>query len=95
MGLAEFAARRPASGSASRRRSAIAAIVACAVAARAQLATWQTSETLWTQARTATGSNFRAEAGLAEAARRRGDPDAAIARYQDAVRLAPMPRSFR
>ena len=75
--------------------SAIAAVVACAVAARAQLATWQTSETLWTQARTATGSNFRAEAGLAEVARRRGDPDVAIARYQDAVRLAPDAAEFQ
>ena len=75
--------------------AAVAAIVACAVAARAQVATWQTSETLWTQARAATGSNFRAEAGLAEVARRRGDPDAAIARYQDAVRLAPDAAEFQ
>jgi len=75
--------------------AAIAAVIACAVAARAQLATWRTSETLWTQARTATGSNFRAEAGLAEVARRRGDPDAAIAHYQDAVRLAPDAAEFQ
>jgi Tfp pilus assembly protein PilF len=74
--------------------TAIAAVVACAVVARAQVETWRTSETLWQQARAATGANFRAEAGLAEAARRRGDPDAAIAHYQEAVRLAPDAAEF-
>jgi Flp pilus assembly protein TadD len=72
----------------------VAAIVASAVVARAQVETWRTSETLWRQARAATGANFRAEAGLAEAARRRGDLDAAIAHYQEAVRLAPDAAEF-
>jgi Flp pilus assembly protein TadD len=74
--------------------AAVAAIAACAVVARAQVGTWRTSETLWQQARTATGSNFRAEAGLAEVARRRGDLDAAITHYQEAVRLAPDAADF-
>jgi Flp pilus assembly protein TadD len=73
---------------------AIAAVLACAVVARAQVETWRTSETLWQQARAATGANFRAEAGLAEVARRRGDSDSAIAHYQDAVRLAPDAAEF-
>jgi tetratricopeptide (TPR) repeat protein len=74
--------------------AAVAAIVACAVAARAQVGTWRTSETLWRQARAATAGNFRAEAGLAEVARRGGDPDAAIAHYHEAVRLAPDAADF-
>jgi Flp pilus assembly protein TadD len=74
--------------------AAVVVVAACAVAARAQVATWRSSETLWLQARAATGANFRAEAGLAEAARRRGDLDSAIAHYQEAVRLAPDAADF-
>jgi Tfp pilus assembly protein PilF len=73
---------------------ALAAIVSCATVARAQVETWRTSETLWRHAAAATSANFRAEAGLAEAARRRSDTDAAIAHYQEAVRLAPDAAEF-
>jgi hypothetical protein len=70
-------------------------VFACAVTARAQVNTWRTSETMWLQARAATGNNFRAEAGLAEAARRRGDLDAAISHYQTSVSLAPDAADFQ
>jgi Flp pilus assembly protein TadD len=73
----------------------LAAIISCAVVARTQVTTWRTSETLWHQARAATGNNFRAEAGLAEVARRRGDLDDAITHYQEAVRLAPDAADFQ
>ena len=75
--------------------ASLAVVVGCAIVARAQLETWRTSETLWQQARLATGANFRAEAGLAEVARRRGDLDGAIAHYQEAVRLAPDAAEFQ
>jgi Tfp pilus assembly protein PilF len=64
-------------------------VAGCAVAARAQVGTWRDSETLWTHALAVTTDNARASAGIAEVLAGRGEIDAAIAHYQNAVRLAP------
>jgi protein O-mannosyl-transferase len=80
-------------GSPAGRRAAVAlagvAILSCAVVARAQVDTWRNSETLWRHAMAVTTGNFRAYAGLAEVEASRGAIDAAIADYQEVVRLAP------
>jgi len=87
-GVAEIAA----SGRLARRLAtglACAAIVASAVTARAQVHTWRDSEALWRQALTVTTGNFRGHAGMAEVLASRGETDAAIAQYKEALRLAP------
>ena len=64
-------------------------VLAFAVAARAQVGYWRTSETLWGRALAVTTGNFRAHAGMAEVRSRQNRIDEAIAHYSEAVRLAP------
>jgi Tfp pilus assembly protein PilF len=68
---------------------ASATILTCAVVARAQVSTWQNSETMWSHALAVTTGNFRAYAGMAEVAASRGEIDVAISHYQQALALAP------
>jgi tetratricopeptide (TPR) repeat protein len=64
-------------------------VIVFAIAARAQVGYWQTSETLWSRALAVTENNFRAHAGMAEVRSRQNRVDEAIAHYTEAVRLAP------
>jgi len=64
-------------------------VIAFAIAARAQVGYWRTSETLWERALAVTDGNFRAHAGMAEVRSRQNRIDEAIAHYSEAVRLAP------
>lgn len=64
-------------------------IATLAVAARAQVSYWQTSETLWGRALAVTSGNFRAHAGMAEVRASQNRIDDAIAHYAEAIRLAP------
>ena len=68
---------------------AVAAVMACAATARAQVTVWRNSETLWTHALAVTPGNFRAHAGLAAVAAARGDSTLAIAHYRQALGGAP------
>ena len=67
----------------------LAVVLALAVAARTQVGSWRTSETLWDRALAVTTNNFRAHAGLAEVRSGQNRIDEAIAHYSEAVRLAP------
>jgi Tfp pilus assembly protein PilF len=66
-----------------------AVVLACAVTARAQVATWTTNESLWSHALTVTPDNYRAHVGLADALMDRGRADQAVLEYQAAARLVP------
>jgi Tfp pilus assembly protein PilF len=65
------------------------AIVPCAVIARADVAYWQDGTTMWTRDLAVAGENYRAHAGLAEAASVAGRTAEAIAEYEAAIRLVP------
>lgn len=66
-----------------------ASLLALGFAARAQVATWRTSTTLYAQAIAATGTNAFAERGLGRALRREGRGAQAHVHLQQAVRLRP------
>jgi tetratricopeptide (TPR) repeat protein len=66
-----------------------AVVLACAVTARAQVATWATNESLWSHALTVTPDNYRAHVGLADALMDRGRAAEAVLEYQAAARLVP------
>ena len=74
---------------------AIAAVVACGVVSSRQLATWQNSQTLWTQALGVTADNHRAEGGLANALASSGQYAQALPYYEEAHRLAPDSEEWR
>jgi tetratricopeptide (TPR) repeat protein len=69
--------------------AAAAIVMACAMAAQSQVATWATNESLWGHALAATPDNYRAHVGLADAAMDAGRPADAVVEYQAAARLVP------
>jgi Flp pilus assembly protein TadD len=69
---------------------AIAVVVACAGAARAQTAHWRDGVALWTHATVQQPGNARAHANLGVALARRGDLHAAIPHYEEALKLQPL-----
>jgi protein O-mannosyl-transferase len=79
--------------SAGRRRAcAIAAglaLVLLAGSAWRQVSFWRDSETLWSHALSVTSRNHEAHNGLARALARRGQMDAAIAQYEEALAIKP------
>jgi protein O-mannosyl-transferase len=68
---------------------ASAAIAAYALAGWAQVGLWQTSETLFAHAARVTRGNYIAHNNLGVALAARGRDDAAIAEYQEALRINP------
>ena len=75
------------------KRWALVAGTAAALAVLIGLAAWQTTfwrddETLWRHALACTADNGKAEIGLADALRRRGQADEAIAHYERAMQFA-------
>lgn len=66
-----------------------AVVVACAMTARTQAATWKDSITLWRHANSVTEGNSRALENLGTALRETGDLNGAFAAYSEAIRLAP------
>ncbi|MGH9409752.1 MAG: tetratricopeptide repeat protein, partial [Vicinamibacterales bacterium] len=68
---------------------AVAAILACAVTARAQVETWSDSVTLWQHALALNPDNYVAYGKLGEAYRDRGKFDAALLNYQKELTIAP------
>jgi FOG: TPR repeat len=71
------------------RAGALLAIVACAVAARAQLGHWQDTVTVWSHALAVTNDNARAHNNLGVALALTGRSDEAFAHYLEAVRIDP------
>jgi tetratricopeptide (TPR) repeat protein len=67
----------------------LAIVFTCAVAAHAQVQTWQSSVTLWRHAIQATPDSYIAYENLAQALRERGELDDALALYARALPLAP------
>ena len=67
----------------------LAALVACCVLTRQQLAYWRSSETLWKRAIAVTENNAFAITGLGNAYFDQGKVDAAIVQYQECARLRP------
>jgi Flp pilus assembly protein TadD len=68
---------------------AVAACVALAVATRAQLASWQDSQALFSRAVEVTQGNFVAHVNLGAILRERGDLDGSRAQLMEATRIAP------
>ena len=69
--------------------AASAVVVASAIAARAQVAHWTDSVTLWEHATRATPDSYIAFENLGQALRERGQLEEAVASYQRALALAP------
>jgi tetratricopeptide (TPR) repeat protein len=67
----------------------MAIVLSCAVAAHAQVQTWESSITLWRHAIDATPDSYIAYENLAQARRERGQLDEALALYARALPLAP------
>ncbi len=67
----------------------VAALVACCVLTRHQLAYWSSSETLWQRAIAVTENNAFALTSLGNAYFDQGQVDAAILEYQESVRVVP------
>jgi Tfp pilus assembly protein PilF len=66
-----------------------AALLALALAARAQLAHWRDAEAVFARARSVTRDNFVAENAIGQLRLRDGDLDAAVEHLAEAVRLRP------
>jgi Flp pilus assembly protein TadD len=66
-----------------------AGIVAFALVARTQAATWLTNERLWQHAVDVTADNYLAESALGDALADRGEIAAAIAHHRAALRIKP------
>jgi len=69
--------------------AAVLVVVACVPATRAQVRVWQNTTTLWTNAIAATTDNHRAHAGLGETLLEAKRPDAALAEFDQAIRILP------
>ncbi len=87
-GIAELAGRHPRLRAAA-AAGAAAAILLLAAAARAQIATWRDSETLFRHATEVTEDNYVAHLNLAGLLARRGEREEAAAHFQAALRAAP------
>jgi Flp pilus assembly protein TadD len=70
-------------------------VIAYGAAARAQVAHWQNSTTLWTRALAVTTGNHRAHTGLGDALTQQGQLVEAERHYREAVRLAPAGADYR
>ena len=68
---------------------AVALVVACAIAARAQAAHWEDSVMLWQHATRVTPESYIAHENLGQALRERGQLDEAKASYERALANAP------
>jgi Flp pilus assembly protein TadD len=68
---------------------ATAALIFCAVTARAQVRHWQSSETLWRHALDVTADNYAAHAYYGNALATRGDFDEAINHFNESIRIRP------
>jgi protein O-mannosyl-transferase len=87
-GLAELAVRRP------RFRPALlpagaAALIACAFAARGQIAYWRNSETLWGRALAVTSRNAIAHSNFGNVLFRQGRRDESISHFRQALEIEP------
>jgi Flp pilus assembly protein TadD len=69
--------------------AASVAMVVLSVCAWRQVSFWRDSESLWTHALESTSGNYEAHNGLARALARRGQLDAAITHYQQALAIKP------
>jgi protein O-mannosyl-transferase len=65
-------------------------IVACAVISMNQVQCWRNSHTLWTHAVAVTTGNYQAHRKLGDAFADEGKLDAAIAEYNEALRIRPL-----
>jgi len=68
---------------------AVAALAVLSVVAREQVSTWRNDESLWTRALACTSDNFIAHNGLGVALAGKGEYDAAIAEYHQALKINP------
>jgi tetratricopeptide (TPR) repeat protein len=66
-----------------------AVILGCAIAARAQVAHWKNSVTLWNHALEVTADNFLAHTNLARHLDEQGRSDEAASHYAEALRINP------
>lgn len=71
------------------RAAAACAILACVIAARAQVGCWRGDRELWSRALAVTTGNFVAESGMGTVLLAEGKLDQAIAHYEKAVALEP------
>jgi tetratricopeptide (TPR) repeat protein len=69
--------------------AAAAAILACALTARAQVTVWSSSQALWQHALDLDADNHRAHDALGLIAAERGHTREAMAHFSEAIRLAP------
>jgi tetratricopeptide (TPR) repeat protein len=74
---------------------ALATVAACAVAARAQVASWKDSETLWQRAIDVVPDNDLAHANLGVVLAASGRSDEALAHLLQALRIVETPNGYR
>jgi len=71
------------------RVAAFAIVIAAAVVAHAQVATWESSEGIWLQAALSTKNNARAHNELGVIYGNAGHPEDAVLQFREALRLQP------